>query len=97
MTPSTRDEIPRLMAAIREAVAQRNSVALRLAAHTLQGAIRCFGSTPVFERVCLLEKTGEEGRIDDAPPVLIVLEEEIERLSASLTQYASGPATPSGS
>jgi two-component system, sensor histidine kinase and response regulator len=83
------EEIPRLMAAIREATAQRGPAALRLAAHTLQGAIRYFGPTPLFERVCLLEKIGAEGRMDDAPPVLIVLEGEIQRLSAAMAQHLS--------
>ena len=90
------EEIPRLMVAIGEAVAQRNSAALRLAAHTLQGAVRYFGPTPVFEQTCLLEKVGQEGRMDDAPAMLTVLKGEIERLSDALARHASEATTRSG-
>jgi CheY-like chemotaxis protein len=90
------EEIPRLMAAIGEAVAQCNAAALRLAAHTLQGAIRYFGPTPVFEQVCLLERIGQEGRMDDAPATWTILEEEIGRLSVALIHYLSEAETRSG-
>jgi HPt (histidine-containing phosphotransfer) domain-containing protein len=90
------DEIPRLMVAIREAIAQGNSVALRLAAHTLEGAVRYFGPTPVFEQARLLENIGMEGRVDDAPAVLTILEGETGRLVSALAPYASDAETPSG-
>jgi hypothetical protein len=87
------EEIPQLMAAIREAVAHRNSVALRFSAHTLHGVIRYFSPAPLFEHVCLLEKTAEEGRMDDAPSALVVLENETERLCAALRSYISEATT----
>jgi CheY-like chemotaxis protein/HPt (histidine-containing phosphotransfer) domain-containing protein len=83
------DEIPRLMVAVREAIAQRNSVALRLAAHTLKGATRYFGPTPVFEQAGLLENLGLEGRVDEAPAALAILEGEMGRLLPALAPYAS--------
>jgi CheY-like chemotaxis protein len=85
------EEIPPLMAALGEAVAQRDAAALRFAAHKLQGAIRYFGPTPIFEQVCSLETTGDEGRIDEASAMLAVLEREIGRLSAALTRCVSRP------
>jgi CheY-like chemotaxis protein len=87
------EEIPSLMTAISDAVAQRDAAALRFAAHKLQGSIRYFGPTPLFEQVCELEKTGHEGRVDEASAALAVVEREIERLWAALTRCVSQPET----
>ena len=44
MAEAALEETPRLMAAMRQAVAQRDRTQLRLSAHTLKGSIRYFGT-----------------------------------------------------
>ena len=45
------EEIPRLMSSIERAVADENSTDLRLAAHTLKGSLRCWGSGSSNKRI----------------------------------------------
>jgi len=90
------EEAPRLMKAIEEAAGKRDAAALRLAAHTLQGAIRYFGPTSVFDQVCLLERTAQEGRSDEAAAMAPSLRECLDRLMVTLTQYVSEAESPNG-
>jgi CheY-like chemotaxis protein len=80
------EEAPRLIAAIRQAIEDRNPTALRLAAHTLKGSIRCFGDGPVAETVTRLERMGQaswEG-IDDAAADL---ESQMPQFCGALESY----------
>jgi len=81
------DEIPRLMAAIREAIAQREAVKLRLSAHTLKGSLRCLGAETAFERAHDLEILARDGALDDTPRALEPLESEMARVIPALTGY----------
>jgi len=80
-------EIPRLMTAIREAVAAGNAADLQLATHTLKGAIRYFASGPGFEQVRRLEKMGQERNLEGAEEVLTALEAEVRLLTPALADY----------
>ena len=60
------EEIPRLLASIRRAVSDRNSTALRLAAHTLKGSLRYFGAAPAVEQAQCLEQMGSDGDLHAA-------------------------------
>jgi len=90
---TAQEEIPRLMAALGKAVAGGDAAATRLAAHTLQGAIRHFGASAVFAHACVLERMGCEGDLGNAPSVLALLEGEVPRLMAALAGYSkrTGP------
>jgi len=90
------EEAPRLLKSLEEAIAQQDAGASRLAAHTLQGAIRYFGPTSAFDQVCLLETCAREGRLEEATGMLACLREEMGRLLDSLRRYVS-EAVPHGS
>jgi CheY-like chemotaxis protein len=80
-------EIPRLMAALREAVAAGNAHELQLAAHTLKGAIRYFASGPGFKHVRCLEKMGLDKDLEGAQEGLAALEAEVRLLTPALAHY----------
>jgi two-component system sensor histidine kinase/response regulator len=94
------EEVPRLMTHIREAVRDRDSRALRLAAHTLKGAIRYFGAGRIFASACRLEAMGREGCLEEAPQALAMLEAEVQRLAPVLSGYLRidnrGPSMETG-
>jgi PAS domain S-box-containing protein len=75
-----RQECPRLMTAIRDALAKRDAAGLRLAAHTLKGSVSTFGATVAFEAASRLESIGREGDFSQAHESHAALEEAIERL-----------------
>ena len=78
-------EIPRLMAELRQSLADGDAMSVRLSAHTLKGSLRCFGSTAAFEQLLRLERMGREGNLAEAPSILAVLEGEIARIVQALT------------
>jgi CheY-like chemotaxis protein len=80
-------ESPRMMEAIRQAVADADQAALRLAAHTLKGSIRFFGASPAFQTARRLERMGREGNLEAAPQALAALEREVEELIPLLENY----------
>jgi CheY-like chemotaxis protein len=87
------DELPRLLAAIREAVAAADPTALRLSAHTLKGSVQYFGATRAFELAFRLELMGQEGNVAAAPEVVNRLETELVRLTEMLAAYAESGET----
>jgi CheY-like chemotaxis protein len=80
------EETPRLMVAVREAVAQRSSSGLRAAAHKLKGTVRYFGVTQAFTNARQLEEMGEQGNLEGVETTLATLEKEIDRLAAILAK-----------
>jgi two-component system, sensor histidine kinase and response regulator len=81
------EELPRLVAAIHGAVADRDATKLRLTAHTLKGSLRYFGMTPALEAACHLEQMGQDGKLDAAPDACATLETETERMVRSLSRH----------
>ena len=81
------EEIPRLMTTIRQAVTTGDAGSLRLAAHTLKGAIRYFHARWGFEHTCRLESMGREGNLEGAKETLTDLEREMERVTPLLSDY----------
>lgn len=84
-----REDGPRLLAAIRQAVADGDAAALSREAHTLKGMVGNFCAGPAGEAARQLETLGREGRLADAPSALAILERELSRLDASLAQFLS--------
>ena len=80
-------ELPQMTAAVREAIARGDAAELNLAAHTLKGSIRYFGSTPAARHAAALEQCGQEDRLDDVEPSLSALEEALQRLRSALLNY----------
>ena len=81
------EECPRLMTAIRQAVADDDATALCLAGHTLKGSVRYFGESPVFTHAYRLERMGRNGNLDEAKQALPALEDAVEQLMRVLQEH----------
>ena len=76
---------PRLIASMREAIAERNSEALFRAAHTLKGAISNFGMDEALEAAIEIERAGRDGDFPRAAALLPQLETEVHKLEERMT------------
>ncbi len=88
---------PRLIDAMRDAIAQRNADVLYRSAHTLKGAISNFGMGEALDAAIEIERAGKEGNFSQAATLLPRLETSVrdleERMSAALSAAtASGAA-----
>ena len=81
------EESPRLVAAIGDAIATCDSMALRLAAHTLKGSVRYFGAAQAVDYAAQLERMGQDRDLTAAPPVFANLDVEMARFVKSLANY----------
>jgi len=88
MAETALEEYPRLVAAIRQAIAGRDAAGLRLAAHTLQGSVRHFGAPRAFEQAHRMEMIARAGDFPQAEDALPALEAEVARLAEALRNYA---------
>ena len=79
MTEAALEEIPQLMTAIRQAIANGDHARLRFAAHTLKGSVRYFGANQVCEHAAKLEDMGRKGELAGAEAIFAALEEELVR------------------
>jgi signal transduction histidine kinase/DNA-binding response OmpR family regulator len=84
------EESPRWMSAIRRAIADGDSSALRIAAHTLKGDMRYFGDSQAYEHAFELEKMGQSGNLENAEAAFVTLEAEMARLVPVLLNYVQG-------
>ncbi|HEX4130881.1 MAG TPA: response regulator [Pirellulales bacterium] len=80
-------ECPKLRGAIRQSIDQHDAAALRLAAHTLKGAVGNFVAKPAFEAALRLETLARDGSFDDIPGARNALEAEMERFVAVLSAF----------
>jgi CheY-like chemotaxis protein/HPt (histidine-containing phosphotransfer) domain-containing protein len=87
---------PRLLDAMRDAIAQRNADLLFRSAHTLRGAIANFGIGEALDAATELEHAGKEADFSRAgtllPRVESIVRDLEERMSATLAAAASGAA-----
>ena len=85
---------PAIARMLRQAIANGDPSALRIAAHTLKGSMRYFGSSQVFDRAFRLEKIGQSGNLENAPAAADALEADMARLVPALLDYLQeDPAT----
>jgi signal transduction histidine kinase/DNA-binding response OmpR family regulator len=77
-------EVPNLVTRVRQAIAEKEPAALRLAAHTLKGSIRYFGASFAFDLASELEQMGQRGNLEGAEATWAALEQEIQRLVPAL-------------
>jgi CheY-like chemotaxis protein len=85
------EECPRMAAEVRQAVADGDAKALKLAAHKLKGALRYFGPTEVSEHALGLERMAENANLEDASGILGKLEHAMRGLTKSLEDYLGSP------
>jgi signal transduction histidine kinase/DNA-binding response OmpR family regulator len=88
LADAIREEVPRLVGEIHQAIAGGNASALRLNAHTLKGSVRYFGDTPGFRLAHKLEQIGKSGTTEGAAEVFSALEASLNRLVALSAQYS---------
>jgi len=81
------EEIPRLMAAIRQAITNSDTTVLRLSAHTLKASLRYFGKTVAYEEALRLERMGQDRNLAESQESLAALEPEILRIIRVLQEY----------
>ncbi|HSB69907.1 MAG TPA: GAF domain-containing protein [Candidatus Methylomirabilis sp.] len=79
-----REELPRLLARVRAAVAGRDAPALERAAHTLKGSVGLLGATAAMEAARTLEGLGRTGDLPPAGAACAILEEQVARLAPAL-------------
>lgn len=87
---------PRLLLAVREAVAAADASRLMRAAHSLKGSIANFESPSAYEAALRLEQIGASGHLESAEQALINLERIIDQLASTLARPAVQPQPAHG-
>jgi PAS domain S-box-containing protein len=82
-------ECPDRMADVRAAVEQADAAKLRLAAHTLKGAVGNFAADAAREAAERLETMGRKADLTGASEAVVQLESELERLKPALASLQS--------
>ena len=82
-----RQEAPRLLAEVRQAVETGDAAALKLAAHTLKGSLASFAAADAVEAAKRLELMGKQNDMAAAPEALAALEREIDRFLPELEAW----------
>lgn len=80
------EEQASLLAAVVDALEQRDADGLRAAAHTLKGAVSNFAATPAVEAARRVEELGRAGDFDEAQSALEPLRAAVDALAAGLKQ-----------
>jgi PAS domain S-box-containing protein len=78
-------EAPALVASLRRAQRSGQAEELRRTAHTLKSNARTFGARPLADLCQTLESTAKAGAIDEAAPLVIMIEDGYARLENALT------------
>jgi two-component system sensor histidine kinase/response regulator len=89
------EESPRMLAAVRTAVASKDADALERAAHSLKGSVATFAAANAFEAALKLERLGRAKELTGAEKVCAVLSAEVERLRADLEDWVEQQKQPS--
>ncbi len=90
MTEAALEEIPQLVTAIRQTIANGDNAGLRFAAHTLKGSVRYFGASQVCQHAAKLEDMGRKAESAGAEAILASLDAELARVTAALSEYLKG-------
>jgi PAS domain S-box-containing protein len=85
-----RDECPKLLTQVREAVATSDAARLKLASHTLKGALSNFAARDAVEAAKRLEQMGKQADLAGADEALAALESELERLEPAFLALNGG-------
>jgi len=81
------EDYPRLLGAMREAVASGDAQALQRAAHTLKGTVGNFCAAAATAAALRMERMGREGDLAQAEEGYAALAQELDRLKASLAEF----------
>jgi len=80
------EDVPRQIAALREALARADAVGLQRQAHCLKSASGSAGATAMQDVAFQIEAAGESGDLEKAAPLVRRIEEEFERLKRVLAE-----------
>jgi len=86
MFEAFRQDYPKQLAEIREAIDTRDAGRTAQVAHSLKGAVGYCGAQTVHALAYQLETIGRRAELDGASPLLQQLEQELERLSAFVAE-----------
>jgi len=89
VTTLFKESTPAYLAQMRQAIAQRDGVALEKSAHTLLSSLRIFGAHRARNIARSLQTTGQLEHFDEARKRFIELENETDRIYAALTSPSS--------
>ena len=79
------DESAKLLAEMRQAIADGEAQKLKRAAHSFKGAVGLFGAAGAMQAAQQLEKIGCSGDLTGAEDVYAKMEHEMKRLQPALT------------
>jgi two-component system sensor histidine kinase/response regulator len=85
-------ECPRMMAVVRESVANKDADQIRRAAHAFKGSVGNFTEDAPMTTAFELEQMGREGQIAGAPALLARLEREVADFLVALNRFERGNA-----
>lgn len=77
-------DTPRLMAAIEEAIRNKNSEKIGKTSHTIKGAIANFSADRAFNAALMLEKFGKSNDLEKVEDAFITLSSEIENMNKAM-------------
>jgi len=85
------EDLPRLVAAMRESLANADAAGLRMAAHAMKGSLSNFGSLPSGTLASELEAMGRDENLDNAAPVFAYFLTSLERLKPAMLGLVRSP------
>lgn len=88
-------EYPRMIGAVRDAIASGSGESVRRAAHALKGSVANFVDGAAVAAAFALERIGRENRLQEAPAALQSLDREMEALLRHFRAFQSGSACAS--
>jgi two-component system, sensor histidine kinase and response regulator len=84
------EESPKLLSAVQDAVAKRDTAALKRAAHSLKGSLSTFAARDATEAALRLEDLARAGELEGAEDAYRLLVAQLERLKQALEGLGSG-------
>ena len=89
-------EVPRMLADIRQALAQADAPTLQRTAHTLKSSLALFGAPGAAAAARALEQIGREGDLSRGASARTALEAALRRLTPEIAALAEEGRGPGG-
>ncbi len=90
------EDCPGWLAAIRNSIDRGDARGLKLAAHTLRGAVANFSARAAADAAGALEAMGRAGNLNAAAGAYATLEEAVRRLGRALAEFVPQPVSHRG-
>ena len=85
------EECPKLLADVGVAVADRDAIALREAAHTLKGAVDVFAARRAVDTAAQLEEMGQNDNLKKIDHTWLTMQHQAEQIMTEVAQLAASP------